>query len=228
MSLFSRLTEKSWETPDAGSYAEPDDYRPSAERVGLWTYFGVALMLFSLITASYLMRMSHGAVEGHPRDWHTIPRPTLLWINTGVLILASLVWEAARHAARTGHDKRMRDCLFAGGALGFLFLAGQLIVWRQLHDAGYFLAGPSLCLSDWSGLDQPALHFVSSNPTIGFFYLITAIHGLHIVGGLGAWSRAVARLTSGMDVAGIVTLSATYWHFLLVVWLAMFGLLLST
>ena len=228
MSLFSRLTEKSWETPGADIYAEPGDYRPSAEKLGLWTYFGVALMLFSLITASYLMRMTHGAVEGLPHDWHSIPRPLLLWINTGILILASLVWEAARHAARTGQEKRMRDCLYVGGALGFLFLAGQIIVWRQLHDAGYFLAGPSLCLSDWSGIDQPALHFVSSNPAIGFFYLITAIHGLHIAGGLGAWSRAVARLTSGMDVRGIISLSATYWHFLLVVWLAMFGLLLST
>ena len=228
MSLFSRLAEKSWETPGAVAYAEPDGYRPSAEKVGLWTYFCVALMLFALITASYLMRMTHGAVEGLPHDWHSIPRPTLLWINTGVLILASLVWEAARHAVRSGHQRRIRDWLFAGGALGFLFLAGQLIVWRQLHDAGYFLAGPSLCLSDWSGIDQPALHFVSSNPAIGFFYLITGIHGLHIAGGLGAWSRTVARQANGMDVRGIISLSATYWHFLLAVWLAMFGLLLST
>lgn len=228
MSLFSRLTEKSWETPGAVAYAEPGDYRPSAEKVGLLTYFCVALVLFSLITASYLMRMTHGAVEGLPHDWRSIPRPALLWVNTAVLILASLVWEAARHAARNGHKKRMRDWLFAGGALGFLFLAGQLIVWRQLHDAGYFLAGPSLCLSDWSGIDQPALHFVSSNPAIGFFFLITAIHGLHIAGGLGAWSRAVARLTGGREIGSIVDLSAIYWHFLLAVWLAMFGLMLMT
>jgi cytochrome c oxidase subunit 3 len=192
------------------------------------TYFCVALVLFSLITASYLMRMNHGAVEGLPHDWRSIPRPALLWVNTGVLILASLVWEAARHAVRSGQKKRMRDWLFAGGALGFLFLAGQLIVWRQLHNAGYFLAGPSLCLSDWSGIDQPALHFVSSNPAIGFFYLITGIHGLHIAGGLGAWSRAVARLTSGMEIGSIVDLSAIYWHFLLIVWLALFGLMLMT
>ena len=90
MSLFSRLAEKSWETPGAVAYAEPDGYRPSAEKVGLWTYFCVALMLFALITASYLMRMTHGAVEGLPHDWHSIPRPTLLWINTGVVSHATV------------------------------------------------------------------------------------------------------------------------------------------
>jgi cytochrome c oxidase subunit 3 len=229
MSLFSRLAEKSWETPGATAYLDPATYRPAAARVGLWIYLGVATVLFALITAAYLMRMmTHGETFEVVHDWRSIPRPTLLWINTGVLVLASIVWEAARSAARHDDKGKMRDWLIAGGALGFLFLAGQLIVWRQLHDAGYFLAGPSLCLSDWSNLSQPALHFVSSNPAIGFFYMITAIHGLHIGGGLIAWGRAIGQAASGIDVRGIVGLSAIYWHFLLIVWLAMFGLLLST
>jgi cytochrome c oxidase subunit 3 len=122
----------------------------------------------------------------------------------------------------------MRHGLLAAGALGFLFLAGQIIVWRELHNAGYYLAGPSLCLTGWSELGAPSLYFVSSNPMVAFFYLITTTHGLHIAGGLVAWARATAQAAGGRDVMGIVGLSAIYWHFLLVVWLAMFGLLLST
>ena len=229
MSIFGRLTEKSWETPGATAYLEPADYRPEAARVALWVYFCVATMLFTLLTAAYLMRMlSHGESYEVVHDWHSIPRPTLLWINTGVLVLASAVWEAARFAVQHQQAAKTREYLIAGGALGFLFLAGQLVVWRQLHDAGFFLAGPSLCLGDWSDLNQSVVHFPSSNPAIGFFYLITTIHGLHIGGGLVAWARAIGRATNGIDVHGIVSLSATYWHFLLVVWLAMFGLLLST
>ena len=58
--------------------------------------------------------------------------------------------------------------------------------------------------------------------------MITGIHGLHIAGGLYAWGRAILHAASGIDVGGIISLSAIYWHFLLAVWLAMFGLLLST
>ena len=229
MSLISRLSEKSWETPGALGFEEPGDYRPHAARVALWLYLGVATVLFSLITAAYVMRMGdHGAVIGSPRDWHAIPRPTLLWANTGVLIVASIVWEVARRAVRRGQEAKTRHALIAGGALGFLFLAGQLIVWRELHQAGYYLAGPSLCLGDWSDLRSPGLHFTSSNPAVAFFYMITGIHGLHIAGGLYAWGRAILHAASGIDVGGIISLSAIYWHFLLAVWLAMFGLLLST
>jgi cytochrome c oxidase subunit 3 len=229
MSIISRLREKSWETPGVLGFAEPSDYRPSATHVGLWVYLGVATVLFSLITAAYLMRMGdHGATIGSPPDWHGILLPTTLWINTGVLILASIAWEAARMAARAERPAGLRHALLASGALGFLFLAGQILVWRQLHEAGYFVAGPSLCLTGWSDLGQPALHVLPSNPAVGFFYMITGIHGLHIVGGLAAWGRTIVRAAGGIDVSRTIGLGATYWHFLLAVWLAMFGLLLST
>jgi cytochrome c oxidase subunit 3 len=228
MSLFARLTEKSWLPQPADAYGDPDDYRPSAQRVGLLLYFGVVTILFTIITAAYLMRLGihGGSTEEH--DWHSLPLPFLLWINTGVLFAASLAWEAARLAFRDDRPERLRDALAGAGIFGFLFLVGQLVVWRQLHEAGYYLAGPSLCLSKWSDLGAPTLHFVSSNPAVAFFYMITAIHGLHIAGGLAAWGRTFDRFRTGGDVAAMIDLSAIYWHFLLLVWLAMFGLLLST
>ena len=104
----------------------------------------------------------------------------------------------------------MRRGLLAGGALAFAFLVGQVLVWRQLGSLGYF---------------------VDTNPSNSFFYLITGLHGLHLLGGLVAWFRASLRLWGGADVAKIrmsVDLCAVYWHFLLLVWLVMVGLLLVT
>src|SRR5690606_16762018 len=98
----------------------------------------------------------------------------------------------------------------AAGVLTFAFLAGQLLVWKQLADAGVFLA---------------------SNPAHAFFYLLTAVHALHMLGGLVAWARTTVKVWRGTEVARVrlsVELCAIYWHFLLLVWLVLFVLLLST
>jgi cytochrome c oxidase subunit 3 len=92
-----------------------------------------------------------------------------------------------------------------------------------MADAGYALGGPALCLTAWSDLGSPAIHLLPTNPALGFFYMITAIHGAHIAGGLVAWGRTIDRLSPRL-----IELSAIYWHFLLLVWLAMFALMLAT
>lgn len=214
MSLISRLTEKSWETPGIHGFAEPDSYRPAAARVGLYVYFGVACVLFSLIVAAYLVRMGvglHGAAEhGVAQDWRPMPEPPLLWINTAVLLASSIVWEAARRAAHELGWERMRRMALIGAGLGLLFLAGQLLLWQQYQAAGYYLA---------------------ANPANAFFYLLTGVHGLHLVGGVIACARAVGQLGVRGDerrAARNIGLCAIYWHFLLLVWVLLAGLLVST
>jgi cytochrome c oxidase subunit III len=101
----------------------------------------------------------------------------------------------------------MRIGLHAAGALGLLFIGGQLLLWSQFAAAGYFL---------------------QANPANAFFYLITALHGLHLIGGLFFWARAELRLQGGGDVRLPVDLCAAYWHFLLLIWILMLGLLVST
>ena len=207
MSLFSRLTEKSWETT-VGEPTDPASYRPPAARVAVIVYFGVITVLFGLISTAYVMRMGMPGM-GHEAmgDWRPMPEPPLLWINSFVLLLSSFAWEAARIGARKGRAATMRHALFGAGALGMLFLAGQLLLWRQFSQAGYY---------------------ASSNPANAFFYLITALHGLHLAGGLFFWVRAVVGLRSGADVRLPVELCAVYWHFLLLVWALMLALLVST
>jgi cytochrome c oxidase subunit 3 len=90
----------------------------------------------------------------------------MLWVNTGILVLASIALQFAKNAAAAGNDARTRMAFYLGGLLTMGFVTGQLLVWQMLSHTA---------------------HIVSSNPASSFFYLITAAHGLHILGGLVAW-----------------------------------------
>lgn len=235
MSLFAALTEKPWLKPglDSVAMARTDDERPFDAGIGLGVFLGVVTILFLLITSAYLMRMSaHGPIGHGAGDWASLTEPPLLWVNTGVLMLSSLAFHFALTAARHRQSTALRVWLLAGGALGIAFLVGQIALWRLLGRSGYFLAVHSgFCSISSDPLAQPANFFLSGNPAVAFLYLITGLHGLHIAGGLGAWGRTIAHTSAGFGAPTIersVTLCARYWHFLLAVWLAMFGLLLMT
>jgi cytochrome c oxidase subunit 3 len=173
--------------------------RPAA-RTALWVFLGVATSLFVLFVSAYSMRLGLA-------DWSPLPRPRLLVLNTALLVGASLAMQWTVHAARLGQTDDVRRGLLASGFLTVSFLAGQLTVWKQLNDAGFFVA---------------------SSAAAAFFYVLTAVHGLHVLGGLVAWRRALLRAWRASDAAAIrlgVELCATYWHYLLAVWLVLYALL---
>jgi cytochrome c oxidase subunit 3 len=172
-------------------------------KVGLGVFLAVATSLFALLISAYFMRMMG-------EDWTTLAVPRVLWLNTGLLILSGVAMQWTRAAANRGQIDGVRIGLMAGGILTFAFLAGQLVVWRQLNASGYFVA---------------------ANPANAFFYLFTALHGLHLLGGLWVWGKTTAKVWRGVGVGGVrlsVQLCTVYWHFLLLVWLVLFALLLST
>ena len=183
--------------------ARPDASFPPPAKIGLWVFLAVVTSLFALFISAYTMRMEVG-------DWNPLPEPGLLWLNTGILILTSVAMQMTRTAADRRQAVNVRIGLVAVGVLTFAFLAGQLVVWQQLNASGYLVVG---------------------NPANAFFYLLTALHGLHLLGGLVAWGRATARVWRGVDVGEVrlsVQLCTVYWHYLLLVWLVLFALLLST
>jgi len=142
-------------------------------------------------------------------DWRPSPQLGLLWANTLALILSSVALQWAQFSVRRGHMDAMRVALLAGGAFTVVFLVGQILAWRQLSTMGYFDV---------------------TNPAIAFFYLITGLHGLHLLGGLVAWGRTFSKVWGDFDAAIIrhsVELCTLYWHYLLGVWLVLFGLLFS-
>jgi cytochrome c oxidase subunit 3 len=156
--------------------------------------------LFALFISAYFMRMQVA-------DWAQMPAPNLLWFNTGVLILSSVALQYAQVAARRGRMEDVGYGLIAGGLFAFTFLVGQLLAWLQLNAEGYFLA---------------------ANPANAFFYLLTGVHGLHLLGGLVALALTADKVWRGFAVNQVrssVQLCAVYWHFLLALWLVLFTLL---
>ncbi|TBH20464.1 cytochrome c oxidase subunit 3 [Thermus thermamylovorans] len=159
--------------------------------LGLLVILAAVTSLFAALTSAYLVRM------GLP-GWQALPTPPLLWLNTLLLLLASLSLEKA---ARQESWSRAKPWALAGGVLGVGFLLGQLLAWRLLLDLGYAPAG---------------------NPASGFFYLITGLHGLHLLGGVLALAWPLARQGRALRPC------AWYWHYLLGVWLFFLGLLLRS
>jgi cytochrome c oxidase subunit III len=204
--LVRKLTARPWETHGApenvgGSGAAS---LPPA-KIGLWVLLAVITSLFGLFISAYYMRMEHA--HG---DWSRVAVPRLLWLNTVMLILSSAGMQSAREAVRRAQTDRVRIGLIAGGIFALAFLAGQLWAWRQLNASGYFLASPA----------------------VAFFYLLTAVHGLHLLGGLFVWGKTMVRMVpaglEAIDVRSSVELCTVYWHYLLLVWLVLFAVLLST
>lgn len=205
MSLFKKLTAKPWLPDQIGTLeGDTEGFDVSNQKVVLIAFMVVVGVIFFLFFAAYHMRIELSS------DWLAMPEPPLLWVNTGILVLCSIAFEWARGAANRGEMGALRKSFIVAGALTLAFLVGQFVVWQQLLDLGYA---------------------AQSNPANAFFYMITAVHGLHLIGGLVAWSRAAGRMFASVDMddsRGIVELCTIYWHFLLLVWLGMFALLMNT
>jgi cytochrome c oxidase subunit 3 len=205
MNIFRQLMAKPWEsdTSDfAGMQPGGASFLP-APKLGLRMFLIVVSVLFLLLIISYGARMNYV-------DWRPGPESRLLWLNTALLIISSIAMQWALVASRRGWNDSVRDGLYAGGIFAAAFLIGQVEAWRQLANMDYFKV---------------------TNPAIAFFYLITVLHALHMLGGIVAWSRTTMKVRrGGYDEAEIrqsVELCTIYWHFMLAIWLVLFGLLFS-
>ncbi len=176
--------------------AWPPDRRAASTAIGLWVFMGVATALFSLFILAYALRMDSG-------DWSQIAMPWQLWLSTALLVAGSALLQWAAAAARGGRWASARTLLRAGGVCALAFLGVQLWVWQILQAAQVMPAG---------------------NPAASFFYLLTAMHGLHVIGGLAGWVVTVRGAGGAADaaLAWRITLCARYWHFLLAVWGVLF------
>lgn len=195
-----RLTAKPW--LEEGAISDfPDAGTPvPAAKIGLGVFLAVVSCLFALLISAYFVRMDTA-------DWRPLPVPKLLWFNTGLLIASSAALQWAKIAAHKGQIEDVKTALYSAGGLSLAFVAGQLMAWQELDAAGYYLA---------------------ENPANSFFYLITGLHGLHVFGGLVALGRPTYKLWRGAKLEQLPTsigLCATYWHFLLIVWLILFAML---
>jgi cytochrome c oxidase subunit III len=185
-----------------GDGVPPSRGRPAASTalVGMGAFLAAVTMLFVAFTSAYLARQQESG-------WSVIAMPGILWVNTGVLLASSGALEWARSALRRDDALGVRRGLAITTSLGILFVLGQLLAWRNLAAQGVFL---------------------TSNPHSSFFYLLTGVHGLHLLGGLCALGVVLLRAWQGHYTArehGGLTVFATYWHFMDALWVYLFVLL---
>jgi cytochrome c oxidase subunit 3 len=173
-------------------------------RIGMWVALASILMMFTALTSAYIVRAASST------DWQPLSMPRVLWLSTALIVISSGTLEIARRklkASFSGH----RLWLLASAGLGFAFLFTQLFAWQQLVQQGIY---------------------VSSHPHSSFFYLLTATHGVHLMGGLVAllFMTLRARAVSSNQFAVAKRQAATdaltiYWHFLDFLWIYLFVLL---
>ncbi|PYS51975.1 MAG: cytochrome oxidase subunit III [Acidobacteria bacterium] len=183
----------------AGDYG--GSFPISKGQLGIWILLTAIVMLFAGLTSAYIV------LRGLP-TWQNIALPSLLWPNTAVLVLSSFTIELSRGAIRRNQLQAMRAWLVLSGLLGLVFIAGQLAAWRQLVHAGVYL--PSTLQSS-------------------FFYVLTGLHGVHILGGIAGLSLVLFKaLRNRLTVFNHepLKLCATYWHVMDAIWIYLFLLLL--
>lgn len=213
MNIFQTLMEKPWLTQPAGTGGfEPGEQVTSPPgRIALRFFLAVVTIIFFLLILTFLSRSTYPdfqALAGQP--WQPLSDPWRLWLNTGVLLLSSVAMQWGVFASRKTSFNITVIAMALGGFFAVLFLLGQLWVWQNLMSLGYYMA---------------------ANPANSYFYLFTTMHGLHLVGGLVALGGVTWRLWQGVSsekTTASMELCATYWHFLLLVWLVLFGLLASS
>jgi cytochrome c oxidase subunit III len=174
-------------------------------RIGAWVIVAGIAMLFTGLSSAYIVRAAAAP------DWRPLQMPPVLWLSTTLIIMSSVAMEAARRNLRSVIADSYRGWLFLSVLLGVGFLASQLFAWRQLVHQGIYLA---------------------SNPHSSFFYLLTATHGLHLLGGLLALAYLLLRdarrrdaETSALKRVALVEATAIYWHFMDALWIYLFVLL---
>jgi cytochrome c oxidase subunit 3 len=165
--------------------------RPATANTGVWVGIAAITMSFAALTSALVVRQGAGS------DWEHFQLPPILFLNTLVLLGSSVTMHRSRRqAAASG----ALPWLYVTLTLGLLFVAGQVVAWRYLAAQGLFLA---------------------TSPSSAFFYVFTALHAAHVLGGLVGLSYTVVRLRARDDAAShrVLATAAVYWHFMDGLWL---------
>jgi len=181
-------------------------FSPARYRIGVWAAIGSILMLFVALTSAYIVRSAAS------NDWKPIPMLKVLWLSTALILVSSVTIEFSRRSLRRDNNAAYSRWLINTVVLGIAFVVSQLMAWRQLVRQGVYMA---------------------SNPYNSFFYLFTAAHGLHLLGGVLALTyllfrtrRKRASVEGELRRIGAADAATVYWHFMDGLWVALFMLLM--
>ncbi|MBA2704883.1 MAG: cytochrome c oxidase subunit 3 [Blastocatellia bacterium] len=174
-------------------------------RIGMWVAMASILMLFTALSSAYIVRAASA------NDWQPLRMPRVLLLSTALIIFSSVTLEFARRKLKSGEQSAHKRLLVLTALLGLGFLGSQLFAWRGLARQGIY---------------------ISSNPHSSFFYLLTATHGMHLLGGLAGlgFLMSRSRLSTDDELAAAKRQAQTdavslYWHFMDFLWIYLFLLL---
>jgi cytochrome c oxidase subunit 3 len=174
-------------------------------RIGMWVALASILMLFTALSSAYIVRAASS------NDWQPLKMPRILLLSTALILISSATLEAARRKLKDATSNGHRRWLLVTVTLGIGFLVSQLFAWRQLVRQGVYVAG---------------------NPHSSFFYVLTAVHAVHLLGGLAALAYLSLRRRAPRDDAHAVAKAQAsadavtlYWHFMDFLWIYLFVLL---
>jgi cytochrome c oxidase subunit III len=180
------------------------DYSPPPSSTAIWVVLFAITMMFAAFTSALIVR------KGSSLDWRTFNLPYILFLNTGLLLASSVTLEISRYhitafmsSVKSQFESPAR-WLYVTLFLGLLFVAGQYVAWSQLSAQGLYLA---------------------TNPSSSFFYVLTATHALHVLGGLAGLSYVIRKLSKSSLRRSTLDAAARYWHFMDALWLYLLVLL---
>ena len=200
--LFGTLLQKPWDKDqmvlDTSHTGKTFDI--SSQKSAVIIIFGIATVLFSLIFTAYIYSIPPG------QDTMYLLKPNLLWANTIILFFVAYFFSRITKDLEKKETSKVKKNLIIVGGLSYIFLFGQLIFWTQLMKSG---------------------NYVTTNPYFSSFYIFTAIHGLHLLGGLFFWGKVSSRVlkleqNKILDEEKNISALSWYWTFLLIVWLVFF------
>jgi len=190
--------------PGDGSLRAVQEYAPPPSKTGIWVVLAAISMSFAAFTSALVVR------QGAAMDWHHLTLPRILYFNTLVLLASSVTLEMSRRriavfmgGARNADLKPARWLYFTM-LLGVVFVVGQYMAWMQLQSEGLYLA---------------------TNPNSSFFYLLTAVHAIHVLGGLIGLTYVIRKLRRVSLRRSTLDTFSYYWHFMGILWVYLLLLL---
>ena len=203
--LFGTLTQKPWEESQAAidSTHTGRTFNLSNQMSAVIIIFGVSTAIFSLIFTGYLYSLPP------EQDTTFILKTYLLWINTLVLIIVTFFFNKINNDLKKKFTDKIKKNLIYVGGLSYLFLFLQLILWYQIMKSG---------------------NFVDTNTYFSSFYIFTALHGIHLLGGLFFWGKVSSRIFKLKEKDYIneennINALSLYWLFLFIVWIVFFSIM---
>ena len=200
--LFGSLSDKPWakEQMESDNHHQGKNFDISLQTSAVIVIFGVSTVLFTLVVTGYLYSIPV------TQDTEYLLKPNLLWLNTLVLLYVAYFFNKITNDLKKNNFEKIKKNLLIVGFLSYAFLFGQIFFWFQLMENG---------------------NYVSTNNYFSSFYIFTALHGLHLLGGLFFWGKVfskVNRLKKEQIINAQKSIDALslYWTFLLIVWFVFF------